>query len=338
MALNLAHQYELLKLPETKWSWLIQHRRRSSDLARGNLHEKFGIEEVPSYEKGKYDLALLHLDQQCFEEGIWERGKGSLYNEVNSVIQDIPKIVIMHGTPYYPEHYKNDIENKTFARNGISSELIKKFHKVIKGNYVIFNSHTAYKQWEGDKLKARTIIHGLDPKEWWDLPKEPRVVTMISPGGLPKYYDRVFLQAVKDLLQDQDIYHCHITVDAQFKNWDEYRTFLGRSLLYFNPTRESPMPRARTEAMLSGCCVLTTPTQDAEDFIEDGKNGLIIPKRNPKYVVDLIVGLLNDYKTAVAIGQEGKKTALKIFGIERYQKEWRDWMEYVIEDYNKLKK
>ena len=98
------------------------------------------------------------------------------------------------------------------------------------------------------------------------------------------------------------------------------------------------MPRARTEAMLSGCCVLTTPAQDAEDFIEDGKNGILIQKRDPAYVVELIVGLLDDYKTAIQIGQEGKKTALELFGIERYQKEWRDWMEYVIDDYKKLKK
>ncbi len=101
----------------------------------------------------------------------------------------------------------------------------------------------------------------MDPDEWFDLPKEPRVVTMISPGGLDKYYDRAFFMAIREELAERDIYHCHITVDWRAKDWEEYRVLLGRSLIYLNPTKESPMPRARTEAMFSGCCVLTTPWQ-----------------------------------------------------------------------------
>jgi len=168
----------------------------------------------------------------------------------------------------------------------------------------------------------------MDPKEWLDLPKEPRVVTMISPGGLDKYYDRVFLRAVKDALEERDIYHCHITVDASFKYFEEYQEFLGRSLVYFNPTRESPMPRARTEAMLSGCCVVTTPHQDADTFIKDGENGFII-KRNPEMVADLIEKLIFDYKNTIKVGQKGKETALEIFSMERYQKDWANIIEKV---------
>lgn len=313
---HIGHQYELLKFPFAEFTWLFQYKREYSGDARGDLTKNF--KWVDYYEPGKYDVAILHLDQGCVEDNILERGKGSVYVEMNDVIRDIPKIVIMHGTPFYPEVFETQ------------QEIIDRVKKILGDNYMVVNSHTAAKQWGFGK----TIIHGLDPDEWWDLPKEPRVVTMISPGGFPAYYDRTFLEYVREGLADKDIIHCHITVDYCAQNFDEYRDFLGRSLIYFNPTRESPMPRARTEAMLSGCCVLTTPAQDADTFIRDGVNGFLV-KRNPKHVVDLIERLLNNYDLAVRIGQEGKKTARELFSWDRYQKEWFDFLNFVIDDYGK---
>jgi len=316
---------------------LVNHRRTFGDQPRGD-QEVYGFEYVPHYEEGKYDVALLHLDQQCFEDTLWDRGKGSLYKELSSVIKDIPKIVIMHGTPYYPEMFNQDIKLTNYKnfncikeQIGMSSELIKRFKKAVKDvNVIVFNSKMAKKQWGFEKDKRAVVIwHGMDANEWYDLPKESRVVTMISAGGLDKYYDRTFLKAVKDELIEREIVHCHITVDVRFRNWDEYRNFLGRSLIYFNPTKESPMPRARTEAMLSGCCIITTMNQDANEFIEDGVNGYRAI-RNPVYVADLIEGLMNNYKKAIEVGKKGKETALKLFNGDRYRIEWRNILDKLV--------
>ena len=304
---HLAHQYNLQKFKWIDWDWLIQHHRQYNDLPRGDF---FKGDYVTHYEAGKYDFALLHLDQQCMEHNIWSRGKGQLYRELNEQIQDIPKIIIMHGTPCYPEAFET------------KEELIEKTKEVIGDNLVIVNSKKAAEQWGF----GTPIWHGLNKEEWVDLPKEPRVITMIGPAGLDFYYDRTFLNAVKEYLMEEGIMHCHITVDWSAKNWDDYKEFLGRSLLYFHPSKESPMPRARTEAMLSGCCVLTTPWQDADTFIEDGKNGFIVP-RNPKEVVDKIKYLIKNYNQTIKIGQEGKKTAEKIFTHQRYEQDWKDFIE-----------
>ncbi len=330
---HIAHQRELFNIPGTEWSWLIQHRRGYSGFPRGDYFNDGGGEWVPHYEEGKYDFALLHLDQQCFEDGIRERGKGSLFDDVNSVVTDIPKVCIMHGTPFYPEMFPDIIKEEDYEARGytkeqvgMSGELIDRFQKAMKGFHtVVFNSFRAKEQWSSndksdDAPKYVGIWHGMNPEEWYDRPKEPRVVTMISPAGLDEYYDRTFLRAVKEELEDRGILHCHITVDAQFKNWDEYRNFLGRSLIYFNPTKESCMPRSRAEAMLSGCAVLTAGGQDAEMFI-DGENGLIVP-RSPKFVCDVIEAMIFDYKKAVEMGQKGKQTAIEKFHIERFYSDW----------------
>lgn len=329
---HVAHQFSLVQIPETKWSWLEQCRRSYSIGPRNDFAKDYGIEWVCDYEEGKYDVALLHIDQQCFGDGIWKYGKGSLYKELNEVIKDIPKIVIMHGTPYYPEEYPSDITEENYKSKGytkdqigMSSYLIDMCKRVIGDNVMVTNSKTAARQWG----RGIPFWHGIDASEWLDLPKEPRVVTMIGPAGLDKYYDRMFLSAVRERLIEEDIYHCHITVDARFKTWDEYREFMGRSLIYFNPTRESPMPRARTEAMLSGCCVISTANQDSEEYLVSGENS-IVTKRNPDFVVQVIKGLIKNYDEAIKIGQAGKKTATELFKKERFENDWRKLLEQVI--------
>ena len=305
---HLAHQYELSKIPFIEWTWLRQYKRPYTDKARGD----FMINWVDSYEEGKYDVALLHLDQQCVEDQIWERGKGTLYRELNEVIQDIPKIVLMHGTTYYPEKFSRD-------------EIIERVKEIVGDNTMVTNSEQTAK----DFGFGTPIIHGMDPKEWNDNVKEIRAVTMISPAGLDKYYDRSFLSAIKDRLLEKGIMHCHITVDWQAKDWEDYKNFLGSSLIYIHPSKESCMPRARTEAMMSGCCVLTTPWHDIDKYIEDGVNGFIIP-RNPDVVADLVVELFNDRKRAIEIGQRGKETILKELSVEKYQNEWKKLLEKVL--------
>lgn len=306
---HLGHQYELFKIPWIEWSWLIQLRRQYGTKSRG----EFNVNWVTHYEPGKYDLALLHLDQQCFEETLWEIGKGSLYKELNEEIQDIPKIVIMHGTPHYPEVFQSE------------KEIVELAKKAIGNNTMVTNSYRAAEQWG----LGNPIWHGMSPEEWFDLPKEPRVVTMIGPGGLDSYYDRQFLRGVKEVLADEGIIHCHITVDFISENWADYRKFLGASLVYFNPTRESPMPRARTEAMFSGCCVLTTNNQDADKFIKHGENGFFV-KRNPDDVSRLVQWCFQNYNKALAIGQKGKETAIKLFNWDRFEQDWRNLIEKVL--------
>jgi len=317
---HLAHQYDLSKLPFVDWEYLIQCRRPYSAQSRNDF---MAGKWVTHYEEGKYDVALLHLDQQCIDTALLDRGKGSLYRILNKVITDIPKVVIMHGTPYYPEKFSKQ-------------ELIDKVKALVGENTMVTNSRKAAEQFGF----GNPIIHGMDPEEWFDLPKEPRVVTMISPAGLDKYYDRQFLEGIREELLERGIHHCHITVDWRANNWTEYREFLGRSLIYINPTRESPMPRARTEAMFSGCCVLTTPWQDAGDFIEDGVNGFIIGDektgvpRNPVSVADLVETLLADYEKCIKVGQAGKETALKVFSQERYHEDWYKLLCNVVDKKN----
>lgn len=280
--------------------------------------------EVPYFEKGKYDLAILHVDQQSIYD--LEAGdritKGLLYQEVREIIgNDCPIVTINHMTPFH-DKYESDY-------------VVERIKEMTAGTTVVVNSYESARQWGF----GRPIIHGMNLDEWWDLPKEARAVTVLSQGGMEKAYRRIFLIAVKKILAERGVPFVWVGVDTHFKSFDAYRDYLGRSLVFFMPTWQSPRPRARTEAMLSGCCVVSTPYQDAATYIEDGVNGFLTSSGeitdprimdNPEKVADLITELvLEKPDEAVRIGRKGKETAQKLFNLANFEKQWVDMLKEI---------
>ena len=316
---HLGHQYEMLKLTKkypVKFSYLENNVRRWSRTAHrpepSTVYSKDEFEWVSHYEKGKYDLAILHVDQQHVDPNI---GKGQLYRALNEVITDIPKIVINHGTPM------NDDWDEEFTINGgvVQTERGEKkllgMKEIIGDNFMIVNSYEAVNRWGW----GYPLIHGMDHKEWFDLPKEPRVVVPVSQGGLNKYYNRQLITAIKSEVKFKsgiDIIHTNINFTPH--DWYDYKELLGTSLITIFPFKDSPMPRARTESMLSGSCVLTSKYHNADEFINNGVNGFIVPD-NPMSYAQAIHYLINEcYGDAIKIGQAGKETAKELFDVDRY--------------------
>lgn len=315
---HVPNQFELLKLAErqdVEFTYLMNNVRKWVDVP-----SVVPARPIPDYlnwttyyEPGKYDLAILHIDQQAADPNI---GKGQIYRQLNEIITDIPKIVVNHGTPMWDEFYTEDLViNGGEIQSPKGPKQLDGIKKIVGDNFMIVNSYDAVDRWGW----GYPLIHGLDPDEWWDLPKEPRVVIQLSPGGLDKYYNRQLLSNIKGRVKEKcglDVQH--ITINYLCKSWDDYRDFLGRSLLYINPTLDSPMPRSRTEAMLSGCCVLSSKYHGWSEYIENGVNGFTVPD-NPLSYADAIFQLINyNYREAVEIGQRGKELAKKLFNKDQY--------------------
>lgn len=333
MVNHLGHQWDLLNLAKkypVKFHYLENNVRRWSKYSPRPLpdtkYSKDEFEFVPYYEPGKYDIAILHVDQQHVNPNI---GKGKLYRQMNQIIQDIPKIVINHGTPMYAEMYEEDmVINGGFVETPDGKQKIDGMRQLIGDNFMVVNSYESAERWGW----GYPIIHGME-NTYLDLPKEPRITISLSPGGLDKYYNRQLLSAIKGRVKEKTGFDVqHIQVNYRAQDWDDYKDFLGRSLIYINPTLDSPMPRSRAEAMLSGCCVLTSPYHGAKDFIEHGKEGFIMPD-NPISYAETIDQLINyNYKETVAIGQAGKKKAEKLFGLDRYIDDWYKVITGVIDN------
>lgn len=312
---HLSHQYDMLKLADyydCEFTYLLNNVRKWTEYSHRPMPKH--LKWATHYEPGKYDVAILHVDQQHVNPDI---GKGWLYRDMNEVIQDIPKIVVNHGTPMYPEMYDEDTVingGEVLGRDGAKKKIVGMKEK-IGDNFMIVNSYTAAKRWGW----GYPLIHGLQEDEWVDLPKEPRVILPLSPGGLDKYYNRQLISQIKTHVQEKvGLQILHTNVNYSPVDWKDYKTLIGSSLISIAPYKDSPMPRSRTEAMFSGQCVLSSKYQDAEMFIENGVNGFILPD-NPLSYAETIYQLINfNYREAEAIGQRAKETAQKYFRLERY--------------------
>ncbi len=315
---HVGNQYEMLKLAEhydVEFTYLENNVRRWSNNSARPLPRH--LKWATHYEPGKYDVAILHTDQQHADPAI---GKGQLYRQLNEVIQDIPKIVINHGTPMWDEQFTEDIVvngGQMIDRKG-KPKIIDGMKKIIGNNFMVVNSYHAVKRWGW----GYPLIHGMTANEWWDLPKEPRALVQLSPAGLDKYYNRQLLTHIKSYMNERvGMMPMHIPLDYTPNDWDEQREIMGRSLLYIHQQLDAPMSRGRTEAMLSGCCVLSSRHDDVEMFIENGVNGFLLPD-NPLSYAETAYQLINySYRDAVEIGQRGKATARKYFNTERYLKD-----------------
>jgi len=89
------------------------------------------------------------------------------------------------------------------------------------------------------------------------------------------------------------------------------------------------MNRARTEAMLSGCCVIQVEgAHDLERFFHDGEDIILCKNNDPDALAKLAHYYVTDaVENALEIGKEARKNAIKHFNYERYGKNWLDLLK-----------
>ncbi len=314
-AWHLSHQYDLTSLPNTEWYYLHNWVRKawSDPLVVEQRPKRDNVHFVTHFDPKKYDLAIIHYDQQCIDESY---GKSKLFRWMCRLTRNIPRIIINHGTPNWAEQYDK-------------LDIIDKSKKLLGDIPMVVNSKEAAKDWGW----GNTIIHAMNPDEWFaDIPKQARVCTYIPPAGWENYYNRMLMIKVREEMNKRGLLHLWFQVDSKPVG-DEYKRLVGSSLIYFNPTRHAPMPRSRTEAMLSNCCIVTTKTHDVDTFIEHGVNGYLV-NNNPWEVVDLLDRLINkEFKKTIEIGKKGRETALKLFNYERYYRQWNELIAKTLKEW-----
>lgn len=244
---HIPHQYDMLNALrddcefyfclDSKKQWVLTQRPLPSNL-----------QFITHYEMGIYDFALLHLDQQIT---VKFHQKRRIYSEFNDLISDIPKIVINHGTPVFPEFFSE--VQPSLSEREMEIKCIEIVKLLVGNNTMVVNSFASAspKEWGF----GVPIVHGMNPGEWWDLTKEPRVFSAIALAGFEIYYNKDCLIEVSEILYNTYGYvlaYANFNVETG-KSFDDYRNYLGRSLLYLDTSFRTPMNRARTEAFLSGC-------------------------------------------------------------------------------------
>ena len=135
------------------------------------------------------------------------------------------------------------------------------------------------------------------------------VVNLLKKQGLKIFVlllgpSRGFL---KKELEKINIKFTHI-FEKNYQNMCNYYNVLD---FYLISSREEGGPKALLESMACGVPVITTPTGQSVDLIQNEYNGIIVKNFSAITLADKLIDLINNENLQNKIKIEGKKTALE---------------------------
>lgn len=95
-----------------------------------------------------------------------------------------------------------------------------------------------------------------------------------------------------------------------FRSSKELVKFYNRATICVFPSHREGFPLIGLEAMACGRAIIVTPSGFSE-YIENGKDGIIIPAKNESALKEAIVKLMTDYKLRTKLEKNARKKALK---------------------------
>jgi glycosyltransferase involved in cell wall biosynthesis len=99
---------------------------------------------------------------------------------------------------------------------------------------------------------------------------------------------------------------------------DVAHEYLRAADIFVFPSRAEGMPASPLEALSCGLpCVLAPMEGIAEQVIENGKSGIIVPQDDAGALADALLGLLRDPKRAAELGANARERALAMFSVEK---------------------
>ncbi len=296
---HIGHDYELFKVP-FEWSMIVDSSRMWASSQRPLPDH---VDLIPAHRASESDLMILHVDQWTLDE--WD--KRHLFEFWKQHFEG-PKVVINHGCNLV---------------DGCSSAQMQDFLGDLP---VVTNSTTADRLW--GLPNSRTILHGFSPEEWPQTDYADSRVVVVQSHQAGRHAQFRNHEAVKKI-EAAGIRLCWVGRDVKFSNWNAYREFLSHSSILLNPAHPSPNPRSRAEAMLCGLAIVTTKSQGEEAYLKSGENGYCSDDIDE--LITHLRTLQNDPDLTQRIGIAGRKTAQAWFHTDRFQKEWTELAQTLLQ-------
>jgi hypothetical protein len=334
---HAAHQYELFKLGHN--FTLVTNSGTSTcdqwDYGQRPLPYNARLKPLHEIDIKDYDFAILPFDENVLEpelcNNILGLDWGRSFLTMLAFTQSMPRAAICHGTPRRYGDFLKD--NMPMPENAEQIILPKRdgFCALLKNIHVVCNSHQAKNEWQFHK--SSVIWHGFSPYEFPPGTHEKACLTLPKRAFAerPLYRGKTCLNRVLELLDGV----CAVEYTAppaphpgympETQEWavakfQNYTRYLGEFAVYLNPTVNSPMPRSREEAMMTGVIPVSLRNHDVDMFIQNGVNGF--NGDSAEELAEHIAWLVKNEKQRKEISRNARLTAMDLFNVDRYLAGW----------------
>ena len=259
--------------------------------------------------KNFYDVAEEEVDT-LIKKGCFDIQILSTPQQFNNRRRNLPTIYIEHNTQeLIRPHDVTDSNVVVMWGERAAKTWIKRlgFTYIIYPRFIKYNA----RDYVGDDKVVLTVCNEFKQRNWccghskWEEVSKsfPRMVVGIKNEALGE--------------------------NVGFKDFGRLREIYSHSRVYFD-TRICWNTTAAQEAILTGMPFICT---DADAPLENEEE--IIKSKNPEYLKQRIIELLDDVDKCKALGERGRKALLKQFSFEDFKSAWCEGLEKAVEKYDK---
>lgn len=190
---------------------------------------------------------------------------------------------------------------------------------------------------------------GLDLEEWPYSAPDPGAATFIMVGRLlrdkgveeyvaaAKALRRAYPQARFLLVGGHDenpaavpLAEVQSWVDSGVIEWPGHmpvREWLAQACVFVLPSYREGVPRSTQEAMAMGLPVVTTDVPGCRETVVEGRNGLLVPVRDPTRLAEAMRYFLDHPEAIIPMGVESRRLAEERFDVHAQNRKLLDFMD-----------
>ncbi|MCK4738573.1 MAG: glycosyltransferase family 4 protein [Deltaproteobacteria bacterium] len=240
----------------------------------------------------KYILSPVHLVMVWLESKI-----------ISALGADKSRFVIVNSKlvkGHVLRYFKVDQDKVRVIYNGIDRELfspaVKKERPSLRrelgiGDEKVVGLYVS-NNWKRKGLK--TIIRGMKGRD------ENMVIIVVGRGKK----ERFLRLARSEGLRDSSLIFAGVRTDVE--------RFYGGSDFFVLPTQYDPCSNATLEAMATGLPVITTDSNGASEFIEEGESGFILKDSEDSKTLGLYLDRLQDSTLRATMGERATKAVSEL--------------------------
>jgi len=212
----------------------------------------------------------------------------------------------------------------TLPRPDWSEEDLKML-KNMRGDVNVFISEFSKGKWLFNDIPNSFIVHHMVDSDLFK-PKTYRVNKVLSVVNDFKNRDifcgYTIYQNIVELVEIDNftLVGDNPGMSEKARSTEDLSNIYSSHEIFLNTSTVSPIPTSLLEAMSSGCAVVSTATCMIPEIIKNGVNGFL--SNDEEELSEYIQLLLKDTKLARRIGDEARKTIIKDFSKEKFNKTW----------------